>query len=219
MIDFNWFTIGSSNLFQSSMEFSFRPNFIVVVKKNVSISWKSFFCIIVSRPFHRRIKGKDWVKKKHNGLEQLNQHFLREKERAIECEYIMCWKLLLRIFELKIKFSFYDLPCSFPIKHFISLIFFPCWSIYLLHSTFRSLCLMFSFLPQRMHVCNECMCVCIYFFNARSNARIPDFATHKKKKQQIFDWPKFLGTSAFCNYEIKDKQRPNTEYVQYIQWQ
>lgn len=51
---------------------------------------------------------------KHNGLEPLKLVFMRKRERERVVHNVL--ELLLRIFELKIKFAFYDLPCSFPIK-------------------------------------------------------------------------------------------------------
>lgn len=120
---------------------------------------------------------------------------------------------MLRIFKLKIKFSFYDLPCSFPIKHsdFVSFLFIPCsnhLSLSLAHKQFLSPSI---FLPYFIHspVCGPLIFFLLLVRTKCTNARIPDAATakEKEKKMYMFDWPKFLGANHICNYEIKDKQR------------
>lgn len=103
-------------------------------------------------------------------------------------------KLLLRIFELKIKFAFYDLPCSFPIKRifrrfrFIYFFFLAeapvslCLSLSIAHYIHSIICLLSRTIFFIAHECsNSLLC-------------------HSKLIDQNF-WAHHI-----CNYEIKDKQ-------------
>lgn len=114
------------------------------------------------------------VLRKHNGLERLRLVFVRAHNVL---------KLLLRIFELKIKFSFYDLPCSFPIKHSVSFYFIFSLFKLLSHSlrwfgwSFARSCVRFNGL--HIFVCLLVCCCCYIFLYVR--ARIPGFATVRKK--------------------------------------
>lgn len=112
---------------------------------------------------------------KHNGLEPLKLVFMRKREREREGVVHNVLKLLLRIFELKIKFAFYDLPCSFPIKRIFRRLRF----IYLFIS-FSLLKLLFL---STYHFLSHTTCIRSFVrflglsFLMRTNARIPNFAT------------------------------------------
>lgn len=129
--------------------------------------------------------------------------------------------LLLQIFKLKIKFSFYDLPCSFPIKHSVLFSFF-----FSFLSLFKSpvpfvraqtitLPLVSSSLFYFVHPFADRN---FFFFFSRAHKCSNSWCCHSKIKKQnnnmyMFDWPKFLGANHICNYEIKDKQR-DTKCIQ-----
>lgn len=93
-----------------------------------------------------------------------------------------------RIFELKIKFSFYDLPCSFPIKHSVVLLF-NYFSLLKVVCPFHARSQMHKF--ARSIVLHERERASlgprfVFFSLCALNARIPDAATVKFLIDQNF---------------------------------
>lgn len=118
-------------------------------------------------------------------------------------------------FKLKIKFSFYDLPCSFPIKHSVFVLFCSFFLSIFLVQIHLSLSLAHKriFLPlvvsSWFHLFIRPFAVSDYFSFSRAHKCSNSWRCHGKIKKsctRMFDWPKFLGANHICNYEIKDKQ-------------
>lgn len=132
--------------------------------------------------------------RKHNGLERLKL-VLRESEREGEC--MMCSNYC---YELKIKFAFYDLLFSFPVRRFVFLFIYLFFFLSLLKllSHFSSLSL--SIGRSLARSLNRLFAFSDYLL-MRANARIPNFATAKTILIDQNFWAHHI-----CNYEIKDKQ-------------
>lgn len=128
--------------------------------------------------------------------------------------------LLLRIFKLKIKFSFYDLPCSFPIKHsvflsfrsFLFYDFFPCsyhLSLSLARAQIISLPLdLSSLFLFSCRFANRCYST-VFSFSCAHKC-LNSWRCHSEREKSVygmFDWPKFLG----ANHNLQLRHKGQTE--------
>lgn len=132
--------------------------------------------------------------------------------------------LLLRILKLKIKFSFYDLPCSFPIRHSVVFSFLSCRFIVVVVVAVSWITCPFRSRAQNKN-CSPPLSFFLVLFVRRiggslfSSAQmrwIPDTANtarQSKNKRTVyysmFDWPKFLGANH--NLQLRNKGQTESE--------